>query len=157
MPTGTGVSTIADHIAVSGLLLAVSNVGTSPDAFYVVANVTDLTIPMQVTEVMVTNVADTWVRRVPTLLDMGKVNFKVFWVMEETTHRNNVGGTGVAEGLVHMFVNKALRDWQSIYPDGNNSTDAFSGYVAGGSRTAKTGGVFEMAITLGTTGTPSLV
>lgn len=157
MPTGLGTSPIADHISVSGLLLAVSNVGTSPDAFYTIANVTDLTIPMQATEVMVTNVSDTWVRRVPTLLDLGKVNFKVFWVMEETTHRNNVGASGVAEGLIYMFVNKVLRDWQSIYPDGNNSTDAFSGYVTGGSKAAKTGSVFEMAINLGTTGTPSLV
>ncbi len=157
MPTGSGTSPIADHISVSGLLLAVSNVGTSPDAFFTIANVTDLTVPMKATEVMVTNVSDTWVRRVPTLLDLGKITFKVFWVMEETTHRNNVGTTGVAEGLIYMFVNKVLRDWQSIYPDGNNSTDAWSGYVTGGSKVAKTGSVFEMGIDLGTTGTPSLV
>lgn len=157
MPTGSGTSLIADHISVSGLLLAVSNVGTSPDAFFTIANVTDLTVPMKATEVMVTNVSDTWVRRVPTLLDLGKISFKVFWVMEEPTHRNNVGSSGVAEGLIYMFVNKVLRNWQTIYPDGNNSTDAWSGYVTGGSKTAKVGSVLEMSIELGTTGTPSLV
>jgi len=155
MPAGT--SAIADHISVSGLLLNVSNVGSSPDAFFTVCNVSDLTIPFAATEVMVTNVSDTWVRRVPTLLDMGKIALKVFYVPEEPTHRNSVGGGGIAEGLMYMFVNKVLRDWQAVYPDGNSSTDAFSAYVTGASKAMKVGGVLEMNANLGTTGIPSLV
>ncbi len=155
MPAGT--SAIADHVSVSGLLLNVSNVGTSPDAFFTMCNVSDLTIPLAATEVMVTNVSDTWVRRVPTLLDMGKVAFKIFWVMEEPTHRNSVGGGSTAEGARYLFVNKLQRDWQAIYPDGNSSTDAFSGYVTGFNISAKVGGVFEAQLGIGTTGIPSLV
>ena len=157
MPTGSGTSAIADHISVSGLLLCVSNVGTSPDAFFTVANVSDLTLPLAATEVLVTNVSDTWVRRIPTLLDMGKVNFKIFWVMEEPTHRNSVGGGGTAEGLRYLFINKLLRDWQAIYPDGNSSTDAFSGYVTGFNIAAKVGNVFDASVGIGTTGIPSMV
>lgn len=151
---GTG---IADHIAVSGLLLNVSNTGSSPDTFFTIANVTDITIPFAATEVLVTNVSDTWVRRVPTLLDMGKIAVHVFYVPEESTHRNSAGGGGVAEGLMNMFVNKLLRDWQTIYPDGNTSTDSFSAYVTGASKAMKVGGVLDMNCTLGTTGIPQLV
>ncbi len=151
-----GTSLIADHISVSGLLLNVSNSGSSPDAFFTVCNVQDLMIPLASTEVLVTNVSDTWVRRVPTLLDMGKVTCAIFWVMEEPTHRNGVGGGSVATGLRYLFANKLLRDWQAIYPDGNNSTDAFSAYVTGFNISGKVGGVFTAAVSLGTTGTPSL-
>ena len=155
MPAGT--SAIADHVSVSGLLLNVSNTGNSPDSFFTVCNVSDLTIPLSATEVLVTNVSDTWVRRVPTLLDMGKVTAKIFWVMEEPTHRNSIGGGGVAEGMRYLFVQKLLRDWQAIYPDGNNSTDAFQAYVTSFSISAKVGGVFEASCGFGTTGIPSLV
>lgn len=155
MPAGT--SSIADHISVSGLLLNVSNSGSSPDSFFTVANIGDLTVPLAATEVLVTNVSDTWVRRVPTLLDMGKVTLKLFWVMEEPTHRNGAGGGGVATGMRYLFMQKLLRDWQAIYPDGNNSTDAFQAYVTSFSISAKVGGVFEAACGLGTTGTPQMV
>lgn len=155
MPAGT--SAIADHISVSGLLLNVSNSGSSPDAFFTVANVQDLMIPLAATEILVTNVSDTWVRRVPTLLDMGKVSCNIWWVMEEPTHRNAIGGAGVATGMRYLFAQKLLRDWQAIYPDGNNSTDAFSGYVTGFNISAKVGGAFTAACSLGTTGIPSLV
>lgn len=155
--TGTGTSPIADHISVAGLLLGVSNVATSPDTLYAIANIADASFPLAATEVLVTNVSDTWVRRVPTLLDMGKVTTRIFWVMEESTHRNSAGSAGTATGLRYLFANKLLRDWQLIYPDGNNSTDAFSAYVTSFTITAKVGGVFEAAVALGTTGVPQLV
>ena len=155
MPAGT--SAIADHISVSGMLLNVSNSGSSPDSFFTVANISDFALPLAATEVLVTNVSDTWVRRVPTLLDMGKVTLKVFWVMEESTHRNSAGGGGVATGMRYLFVNKLLRDWQAVYPDGNNSTDAFSAYVTSFSISGKVGGGFEASVGLGTTGIPQLV
>ncbi len=155
MPAGT--SAIADHVSVSGLLLNVSNSGSSPDSFFTVCNVGNLSLPLAATEVLVTNVSDTWVRRVPTLLDMGKVALDVFWVMEEQTHRNSAGGGGTATGMRYLFVNKLLRDWQAIYPDGNNSTDAFSAYVTSFTISAKVGDVFHAAVNLGTTGIPQLV
>jgi len=97
-------------------LLNVSNSSSSPDSFFTVANVQDLMIPLAATEILVTNVSDTWVRRVPTLLDMGKVTCNIWWVMEEPTHRNSVGGGSVATGLRYLFAQKLLRDWQAIIP-----------------------------------------
>lgn len=157
MATPAGTSAIADHISVAGMLLNVSNSGSSPDSFFTVCNISDFTLPLAATEVLVTNVSDTWVRRVPTLLDMGKVTLKVFWVMEEQTHRNSAGGGGTATGMRYLFANKLLRDWQAIYPDGNNSTDSFQAYVGTFSITAKVGGVFEASVGLATTGIPQLV
>lgn len=155
MPVGT--SAIADHISVSGLVLYVSNTGSSPDSMQPVCNVQDVAIPLAATEILVTNVSDTWVRRVPTLLDMGKVTLNIWWVMEEPSHRNSAGGGGVATGLRYLFINKLLRDWNAVYPDGNSSTDAFSAYVTGFNISGKVGDAFRAAVSLGTTGTPQMV
>jgi hypothetical protein len=152
----TGGTGLYDHLSVSGLLLGVGT-GVSPETMNAVANVEDLTIPMAATEVLVTNVSDTWVRRVPTLLDMGKVSFKVWWVPSEVTHRNSQGGGNVSDGLRYLFINKLLRDWNAQYPDADQSTDAFSGYVTGFNLTGKVGAAFEATIGIGTTGIPSLV
>lgn len=151
-----GTSLVADHVNVSGLLLYVGTSG-SPETMVPICNVQDWNQTGASTEVMVTNVSDTWVRRIPTLLDLGKPNFKVFWVMEEPTHRNSVGGGAVPAGLRYLWMNKLLRDWSIVYPDGNNSTDSFQAYVTAFGVSGKVGGVFEGAIALGTTGTPTLV
>ena len=51
---GTGTSAIAAAIAVEGLLLNVGN-GSSPETFYTVANVSDVTLPLAAKTVDVTN------------------------------------------------------------------------------------------------------
>jgi hypothetical protein len=156
MPGST--SSIAAAIAVEGLLLQVSNSGTSPDAFFTICNVSDFTLPMTSKTTDITNVGDKWERMIPTLLSFGKITLKVFWVMEEPTHRNQAGGGAVAVGLRYLWINQLLRDWQVIYPDGNNSTDAFSAYVTGFQITGKVAGTFDATIELtANTGGPSLV
>ena len=149
-----GVSTIADHIAVAGLLLSVGGT-TSPVTYTPVCNISDLTVPITATEVLVTNVSDTWVRRVPTLLDMGKVTFSIFWVMKEPSHSNSAGPP---TGLRYLLMNRILSSWQVSYPDGSTpSVDQFQGYVTSFQITGKVGGVFEATCGIGTTGTPTLV
>jgi hypothetical protein len=150
------VSAIGPAQAVAGVLLQVGNAG-SPETMNTIANATDLSLPLMATVVDVTNVGDTWRRRIPTLLDMGKIIFKIFWIMEEPTHRNSVGGGSVGAGLRYLFVNRLVRDWQFVYPDGNASTDAFAAYVTGFSIVGKTGGVFEASIELSNSGAPSVV
>ena len=147
-------SPIGPAIAVEGLLLQIGN-GASPDAFSTIANATDLSLPIMTDTVDVTNVGDSWKRRIPTLHDMGKIGFKVFWVMEDVTHRNSSANN--IDGLRWCLVQSALRDFQFIYPDGNNSTDAFAAYTTEFGITGKVGGVFESAVTLSNSGAPSLV
>ena len=88
---------------------------------------------------------------------MGKITFKIFWIMEETTHRNSAGGGAVAAGLRYLLITSQLRNFQIIYPDGNQSTDAFPAYVTEFGITAKVGGAFEAQISLSNSGAPSLV
>jgi len=122
-----------------------------------IANVTDVTLPVITDQVEVTNVGDLWKRRIPTLNDMGKIAFKIYWMMEEPTHRNSLGGGVVGAGLRYLMINQLLRDYQFVYNDGNNSTDAFPAYVTMFSIAGKTGGVFEASIELSNSGAPSLV
>jgi hypothetical protein len=88
---------------------------------------------------------------------MGKIQSKIYWVMEEVTHRNSAGGGTVGAGLRYLMINSLLRDFAFVYPDGNNSTDAFAAYVTSFSITGKVGGVFEATIELSNSGAPQLV
>lgn len=156
MPVYQSTSPIGPAIAVEGLLLLMGN-GASPDTMAAIANATDLTLPIMTDTVDVTNVGDSWKRHFPTLHDMGKIQFKIFWVMEEVTHRNSAGGGAVGAGLRYLMINSLLRDFAFVYPDGNQSTDAFSAYVTSFSITGQVGGVFEATIELSNSGAPSLV
>jgi hypothetical protein len=143
-------------IAVENLLLQIGNAG-SPETMATIANVQDVNLPVIANVVDVTNVGDSWHRRIPTLHDMGKITFKIFWVMEEPTHRNSAGGGSVGAGLRYLLINNLLRDFAFVYPDGNSSTDAFPAYVTSFAITGKVAGVFEATIELSNSGPPSLV
>ncbi len=81
----SSTSAIAGAIAVEGMQIKFGN-GASPEVFTTVCNVSDITLPLTADVVDITNVGDMWRRRISTLLDMGKIKFKVFWVMTEPTH-----------------------------------------------------------------------
>lgn len=150
------VSPLGAALPVAGLLLQVGN-AASPENMQTIANATDMALPLMADTVDITNVGDTWKRKIPTLLDMGKITFKIFWIPEETTHRNSVNGGSVGAGMRYLFVQKLIRDWNFVYPDGNSSTDAFPAYVTEFAITGKTGNVFEATITLTNSGPPQLV
>ena len=135
---------------VSGLLLNVGN-ASSPETMTTIANVTDFSLPVVANTVDVTNVGDLWHRRAPTLLDMGKIGFKVYWQPEDPTHNN---GTG----LRFFLINSLLRDYQFVYPGDPSAppTDAFPAYVVEFAIMGKVGGVFEATVTLANSGAPSL-
>ena len=150
-------SLIAPAVGVEGLLLLMGT-GTSPETMACIANATDLTLPIVATTVDVTNVGQNWRTRYPTLHDMGKINFKIFWVMEEPTHRNSgASGGSVADGLRYCLIQNILADFAFVYPDGNGSTDSFPAYVTGFQITGKVGGVWEASIELSNSGAPTFV
>lgn len=149
-------SLIAPAIGVRGTLLQVGNAG-SPETMSTIANATNLTLPITSEVVDVTALCDLWRRRIPTLLDMGTISFTIFWVMEEPTHRNSLGGGVVGAGLRYLLINQLLRDYQIVYPDGNSSTDAFPAYVTSFQITGSVGQVFTGTINLSNSGAPSLV
>jgi hypothetical protein len=144
-------SVLGPGVSTSGLVLSVSN-ASSPESFVAIANATDLKLPALAETVDVTNFGDTWRRRIPTLLDMGKISFKVFWEMEDSSHNNST-----PYGLRYLLLNRVVRDWLIGYPDGHGSTDSFPAYVTSFEITAAIGKVFEAQIELSNSGSPSLV
>jgi hypothetical protein len=151
------VSQIAPSVTSAGFQFGIGNAG-SPETISIVANGHDLAINDKSDVQDVTNFCDTYHRRVPTLNDFGPVTFKIYWVMEEPTHRNSINGGVVAAGLRYIKAKQLLRDFVMIYPDGNNSTDSFSGYVVDFSITGQVGKVWEAMISIvNGGGTPSLV
>src|SRR5690349_19053904 len=81
--------------------------GSAP-SFVTVANVENITLPLKEILVEVTNVGDHWVRRRPTVNDMGTIAFGVFYVPLEPTHDN------VSGGMLYMLINQVLSDWQVV-------------------------------------------
>ncbi len=147
-------SAIASHQIVEGLQLQVGN-GASPEVFTTIANVTDFNMPMLSDTVEVTNVGDKFKRRVATLLDLGKISFKVFWVFTEPSHMNAV--TGAVRGIRYLWFNQVLANYKVIYPDAGSSTDTFPAYITNCGEALKTGGVVETSIELSNDGAPTLV
>lgn len=153
---GTSTSLLGDSQVSTGLLLQVGN-NSSPETMQTICNAFGLTLPIMTDVQDVTNFGDQWHRRRPTLNDMGKIQFKIYWIMEEPTHRNSLGGGAIPAGLRYLMINRLLRDFQIVYPDGNNSTDAFPAYVTSFQITGQIGKVFEANIELSNSGPPSLV
>ena len=123
------------------------------------ANVSDINIPYQTDVVDVTASCDTLHRRIATLTDIGPITFKLYYVMEEVSHRNGINGGTVARGLKYMCLHPSSgpADFQFNYPDGNGSTDAVPCYVTKFAITGKVGGVFEAAVELRNSGPGSFV
>jgi len=143
MPTST--SLVAAAIAVQGVVLQVGN-GASPQVFNSICNVQEWNEPNTTETADVTNVGDSYRRRIATLLDLGKMKFKIFWVMTEPTHQDAVNA-GIS-GLRYLWKNRLLTEFQVVYPNTIQSIDQFAAYVTSFQITGKVGGVFEAEIEL---------
>jgi hypothetical protein len=126
----------------------------SPAGYVTILNASDVTLPAKANIVETTNFGDAWVRRFPTLLDMGNITFKVFFIPTEPTHDNATSST--ASGLRYLMLNKVLSNFKLLYPDTGASSDTFPAYVTEVSITGKVNGVFEGSITLSNSGPPTL-
>lgn len=148
MPAST--SPIAASLPITGMTLAVGT-GASPETLNVIANMQDYNQAMKSIIVDVTNVGNNYVKRQPTVIDPGAPTFKIFWIPEETSHRNSAGGGTVSAGLRYLMIQKLLRDWVVQYPpDPNNNApaDAYKAFVTDFGITGKNKGVFEAQISL---------
>lgn len=150
MPTAS-TSPIAASLPVTGVQIRVGTAG-SPESFSYIANVQDYNRAQKSTVVMVTNVGDSFVRRQPTIVDPGAPTFKVYYIPEETSHRNSINGGSVAAGLIYLQIQRLLRDWQVQFPpdpNGNSPEEAYAAFVTDFGITGKVAGVFEAQVTLG--------
>jgi hypothetical protein len=143
-------------VAVQGVVLQTGNQG-SPESFITIANIDKFTLPLKARVVDVSNVSNSWMRQIPTLLEIGNLQLDIFWVPLEVTHRNAAVAGSVSAGLRYLFVQKIKADFQIIYNDGNSSTDAFSAYVTSFNITGQTANVLRATVTLSGDNNPSLV
>lgn len=157
MPAST--SPLGSSLEIAGTLLQVGN-AQSPEAFSFIANVDNFKVPAKSDVVMVTNIGDNWKRRRPTLLDVGIITFAMFWIPKDPSQANDVGILPAASGLRYLWIQRLLRDWQVVYPDGAtillSSTDQYSAYVTAFQITIKTGDVFHADSELSTDGPATL-
>jgi hypothetical protein len=142
----SATSPFGPDLAVLGL--NVSGGTGSPEASNQIANITDISLPVMCDTIDVTNVGDTWKRHVPTLLDMGKITLKAWYIPKDLTHN-------AAAGLRYLMINRLISTFTIAYPDGV-SVDSFPAYVTQCAVTGKVGGAFEVSIELSNSGAPTL-
>lgn len=154
MSTGN-TSLLGADLPVQGLQVRMGSAG-SPETMNVIVNASDFSQGLKAAEVDVTNFGNNFTKTATTVKTLGPLMMKVFWIPEEPTHRNSVGGGAVSAGLRYACIHNVLMDFQVNYPDG--STDAYAALVAEFSITGKTKGVFEGAVRIvPNDDTPSLV
>jgi hypothetical protein len=146
-------STFGAQLGTQGVLIQ-ANIG-SPAGFATIANATDWAMPMKSNTVETTNFGDAWIRRFPTLLDMGNITFKVYFIPLEPTHNNTIAST--TTGLRYLLINKILTTFKIVYPDGSNTSDVFPAYVTDMAIDGKVGDVFHGSITLSNNGAPTTI
>jgi hypothetical protein len=148
MSVGLGIAAVA----AAPTLLQVGN-GMSPETFQTISNVDNIKITSKTKVIDVTSHSTgiPWTQQFPTIRSAGDLSHDLFWVPEDPTQSSTTGG------LRNLWENAFLKDWQLIYPDGNNSTDAYQGYVTQMSPSAKVGDVLRQAVMISMTGKPSLV
>lgn len=145
---------LSPALAAEGTLLQLG-AGTSPETWQTIANVGDITGPaFDSTVVDITSHSSQapFRQRIVTLLSIGDVTFKCFWVPQNDTQRNAI--TGVFGGIRYNYINRLLKEYRLRYTDGSSS-DTFNAYVTKLSEVAPVAGVYEMTVTLSGTGAPT--
>lgn len=135
-------------------LLKMGNAG-SPESYTLIANVGDITGPGfagTIVDVTSHSTSVPWREKVTTLLDGGQVPFKLYFIPNDSGHKQllavfyNRGALGQAAGVPPQ--------WSLTYPDPSATTVYFTGFISKFSITATVAGVLEAAVTIDVTGEP---
>ena len=146
--------TTSPALASEGTLLQVLIDGTSPWQWNTVANVGDINGPAwssTVVDVTSQSSQAPFRQKIVTLLDIGKMTAKVFWVPTNPTHANVIAAN--VEGLRYIYRNRHKMLYQLAYTDGT-SADQFYAYITDLGEMATVAGVYEMTVTFQGTGQP---
>ncbi len=136
-------------LASAGTLLQISD-GASPPNWSTIANAGDITGPAfsgTVVDVTSHSSQAPFRQKIVTLLDVGQVTVKVFWVPTNDSHRNS------PTGLRYVYLNRLKKTWRLRYTDGT-SFDEFDAYISKLGNVASVAGVYEMTVTFEGTGYP---
>jgi Lambda phage tail tube protein, TTP len=134
--------------------------GSSPESYTLVTNDSDLTgLSMSATIVDVTShssPAAPWRQKIPTLLDPGDLQFKLFFLPGDSGHQQ----------LLDFFATRGQTDgpspgagfpidWKLVFPDTNGTTWTFQGFITKFSTSNPVAGVIEAQIVITCTGNPA--
>lgn len=145
---------VSPALAAEGTLLQIGS-GASPEAWTTIANVGDISGPaFDSTVVDITSHSSQapFRQKIVTLLDIGAITFKLFWVPQNDTHRNAIVAS--IGGIRYNYINRLKQEYRLRYTDGSSS-DSFYAYVTKLSETAPVAGVYELNVTYTGTGTPT--
>ena len=146
-PALGGGGTPPAAIAAINTLLSLGDSG-SPPSFSVIANISDITGPqLAATVVDVTSHSTTvpWRQRIPTLLDVGDLTCKLWFVPGSTGHQQ----------LLDIFAGRNLEQYTITWPQVGAPTWWFEAYITKFSITAAVAGALEATVTFSGTTEPS--
>lgn len=145
---------LSPALAAEGTLLQIGS-GASPEAWTTLANVTDMNDSgMTATMVNITSHSSQapFMQFIPTLLNLGVLSAKLFWVPQNDTHRNAI--VGLIGGIRYNWMNRLKQEYRLRYTDGISS-DSWYAYIEDISTTITVAGVYEMACKIHKTGAPT--
>ena len=146
-----------------GTLLQIGN-GASPEVFYSIANIGDISGPSTSAAVVdVTSHTSTsapWRLKIPTLLDPGEITLPLYIdpASGAPATAGNFWGANFTAGLGRLFANRGNGpgvpyNVKIVYIDG--TVDEFQAFVTKYSRKSPVAGVYTGDVTLTLTGVPS--
>lgn len=158
------MSTFPIAIPAIGTLLKVGY--GSPEAFYSVANIGDITGPSISAAVVDvtshTSPSAPWHDKITTLLDAGTITLPLYFVPASTAPGapGQFMGHGFVSGLGKLFTNRGLApgigyNWKIVFPDGVPTTYAFVAWISKYSQKAPVAGVLTADLELTITGSPN--
>ncbi len=131
--------------------------GNSPEAYTTIANVGDINgfaLAATVVDVTSHSTGNPWREKLTTLLDSGKLTFKLFFIPSDTGHKNllslftsrGIGGTPTVSGSPIPL--------RIVFPDPAATKYFFTAFISTFSIMATVAGVIEANVTFEGTGSP---
>lgn len=135
-----------------GTLLKKGDGVSTGETFSTVAEVTNIGGPglaLEPIEVTSHSSTDGWKEKIGGLLDGGEVSVTINYVPTEGTHDGTTG-------LIADQSNRAVRNFQLVFPDTSETTWTFSALVASFEPGEPVDGALTAEVTLAVTGKPTL-
>lgn len=124
--------------------------GASPEVFTAIAELTDINgLDLKMDVVEITHLTNAWKERKGTLLDAGEIKISGNFIPTDTTQRFATSGLGLD------LVNKTLRNFKLVFPDGGSTTWTFTALVIAFSIKAPLAGKLGFDATILISGLPT--
>ena len=142
---------MTEALAAYGTLVKVGD-GGDPETFATIAELLDISGPnwrLSTEDATNHSSPSAWGEKIATIKDGDDITFQVNYVPDGTSH-------GYTSGLLKLLDDRALTNFQVVFPDTGSTTWEFAGYVAGVGPGAPVRGKLTAAITISIAAAPTL-